>query len=36
MIKREKGFSPKTNDWEFFILDGPEKRSKNVRQRAAA
>lgn len=22
MIKREKGFSPKTNDWEFFVIDG--------------
>jgi hypothetical protein len=22
MIKREKGFSPKTGDWEFFVLDG--------------
>jgi len=24
MIKREKGFSPKTGDWEFFILDGKD------------
>ncbi|HEX8250423.1 MAG TPA: cytochrome P460 family protein [Pyrinomonadaceae bacterium] len=22
MIKREKGFSPKTGDWEFFVLEG--------------
>ena len=22
MVKREKGFSPKTGDWEFFVLDG--------------
>lgn len=22
MIKRAKGFSPKTGDWEFFVLDG--------------
>ena len=21
MVKREKGFSPATNDWEFFVLD---------------
>ena len=28
MIKLEKGFSPKTNDWEFFILDGPGKKIK--------
>ena len=30
MIKREKGFSPKTNDWEFFILDGPGKKIKEL------
>ena len=22
MIKREKGFSPKSNDWEFFVVSG--------------
>jgi hypothetical protein len=22
MIKREKGFSPKSGDWEFFVLEG--------------
>lgn len=22
MLKREKGFSRKTSDWEFFIIDG--------------
>jgi hypothetical protein len=22
MLKREKGFSPKTSDWEFFVIDG--------------
>lgn len=22
MIKRENGFSPKTGDWEFFVLEG--------------
>lgn len=22
MVKREKGFSRKTGDWEFFVLDG--------------
>ncbi len=21
MVKREKGFSPKSNDWEFFVMD---------------
>ncbi len=21
MIKRERGFSPATNDWEFFVID---------------
>lgn len=33
MIKREKGFSPKTADWEFFVLGGAldkvEKRETN-------
>lgn len=24
MIKREKGFSPKTNDWEFFVFNGAD------------
>ena len=24
MIKREKGFSRKTGDWEFFVLDGKD------------
>jgi hypothetical protein len=24
MVKREKGFSKKTGDWEFFILDGTD------------
>ncbi|MBS1793105.1 MAG: cytochrome P460 family protein [Acidobacteria bacterium] len=23
MIKREKGFSPKTGDWEYAVVDGP-------------
>lgn len=22
MVKREKGFSPKTGDWEFFVIGG--------------
>jgi hypothetical protein len=22
MLKREKGFSPKTSDWEYFIING--------------
>jgi len=22
MLKREKGFSPKSSDWEYFIVDG--------------
>ena len=22
MLKREKGFSPKTSDWEYFVIDG--------------
>ena len=22
MVKREKGFSPKTGDWEYFVIDG--------------
>ncbi len=22
MVKREKGFNPKANDWEFLLLDG--------------
>lgn len=24
MIKRKKGFSPRTGDWEFFVLDGKD------------
>jgi hypothetical protein len=24
MVKREKNFSPKTGDWEFFVFDGKE------------
>jgi len=24
MVKREKDFSPKTGDWEFFVFDGKE------------
>jgi len=22
MVKREKGFSPKTGDWEYLVIDG--------------
>jgi hypothetical protein len=22
MIKRDRGYSPRSNDWEFFVLDG--------------
>ncbi len=28
MVKREKGFNPATNDWEFFFLDVSEEGSK--------
>lgn len=24
MVKREKGFSEKTGDWEFFVFNGPD------------
>ncbi len=24
MVKREKGFSEKTGDWEFFVFDGKD------------
>lgn len=24
MVKREKGFSSQTGDWEFFVLNGPD------------
>jgi hypothetical protein len=27
MVKREKGFSEKTGDWEFFVFDGADLRS---------
>jgi hypothetical protein len=30
MIKQQKGFSPKTNDWEFFALDTDKNGSKIV------
>jgi hypothetical protein len=30
MIKQQKGFSPGTNDWEFFALDSNEKGSRIV------
>jgi hypothetical protein len=30
MFKRERGFNPKANDWEFLILDGD---ARTVRQR---
>jgi hypothetical protein len=30
MIKQQKGFSPKTNDWEFFALDSNRDGSKIV------
>jgi hypothetical protein len=30
MIKQQKGFSPKTNDWEFFALDTNRDGSKIV------
>src|SRR3984893_6991914 len=30
MIKQQKGFSPGTNDWEFFALDTDKNRSKIV------
>lgn len=30
MVKRQKGFSPKTGNWEFFVLDG---KIENVQQR---
>jgi len=29
MIKRERGFSPATNDWEFFIIDRGLRRIKD-------
>ncbi|MCI5222270.1 MAG: hypothetical protein D3924_06250 [Candidatus Electrothrix sp. AR4] len=32
MVKREKGASPATNDWEFFVLDVSEQGSK-IKQR---
>jgi hypothetical protein len=30
MIKQQKGFSPETNDWEFFALDSDKNGSKIV------
>ena len=30
MVKQQKGFSPKTNDWEFFALDTDKNGSKIV------
>ena len=32
MIKRQKGFSPETNDWEFFALESDKNGSKIVRR----
>lgn len=29
MVKREKGFSEKTGDWEFFVFDGKDLRMQN-------
>jgi len=30
MLKHEKGFSPKSNDWEFFVLDSTVSKIKKV------
>ena len=35
MIKQQKGFSPQTNDWEFYYLDVEKDGSKIVSQGAA-
>ena len=34
MVKQQKGFSPKTNDWEFFALDTDKNGTKIVSQGA--
>ena len=34
MVKQQKGFSPGTNDWEFFALDTDKNGTKIVSQGA--
>jgi hypothetical protein len=29
MVKRERGFNPKANDWEFLMLDGDARRVRH-------
>ena len=35
MIKRETGFNPKANDWEFLVLDGAATKIKKREKRGA-
>jgi hypothetical protein len=35
MIKRPKGFSPKTGDWEYLILDGGAKKIRERQKKGA-
>lgn len=32
MVKRSKGFSPKSNDWEFLVVSGDGKKSSGERK----